>query len=179
MASPMTGTGRVIRRYLPAAALFVALLVAWQGAVTVFQLREYLLPAPLRVVQAMTGDEIPWLRHLSPVSGVTSSARAERDRRGAVEAVAEVDEVEDIAGPVAIEEGAQVGERLQAGVVQAHEHVARLQAGPLGAAPGHDRAEAHAVPPGPQVGPDPEERAARAARTTGAPRALRGPPARS
>src|SRR5258708_12319582 len=68
MASPMTGIGRVIRRYLPAAALFVALLVAWQLAVTVFQLREYLLPAPLRVVRAMTGDEIPWLRHLSITS---------------------------------------------------------------------------------------------------------------
>ena len=65
MASPMTGIGRMIRRYLPAAALFVALLVAWQLAVSVLQLREYLLPAPLRVVQAMMGDEIPWLRHLS------------------------------------------------------------------------------------------------------------------
>src|SRR3982074_2469105 len=68
MASPMTGTGRVIRRYLPAAALFAAPLVAWQLAVTVLQLREYLLPAPLRVVQAMMGDEIPWLRHLSITS---------------------------------------------------------------------------------------------------------------
>lgn len=68
MASPMTGIGRVIRRYLPAAALFVALIVAWQLAVTVFQLREYLLPAPLRVVRAMMGDEIPWLRHLSITS---------------------------------------------------------------------------------------------------------------
>jgi NitT/TauT family transport system permease protein len=68
MASPMTGIGRVIRRYLPAAALFVALIVAWQLAVTVLQLREYLLPAPLRVVRAMMGDEIPWLRHLSITS---------------------------------------------------------------------------------------------------------------
>lgn len=68
MASPMTGIGRVIRRYLPAAALFVALIVAWQLAVTMLQLREYLLPAPLRVVRAMMGDEIPWLRHLSITS---------------------------------------------------------------------------------------------------------------
>jgi ABC-type nitrate/sulfonate/bicarbonate transport system permease component len=29
----------------PAAALFMALIVAWQLAVTVFRLREYLLPA--------------------------------------------------------------------------------------------------------------------------------------
>lgn len=68
MASPMTGIGRVIRRYLPAAALFAALIVAWQLAVTMLQLREYLLPAPLRVVRAMMGDEIPWLRHLSITS---------------------------------------------------------------------------------------------------------------
>jgi NitT/TauT family transport system permease protein len=64
----MTGTERVLHRYLPAAALFVALIVAWQLAVTVFRLREYLLPAPLSVVRAMMGDEIPWIRHL----GITS-----------------------------------------------------------------------------------------------------------
>ena len=60
----MTGTGRVLHRYLPAATLFVALIVVWQLAVTVFRLREYLLPAPLSVVRAMMGGEIPWLRHL-------------------------------------------------------------------------------------------------------------------
>ncbi|HJV55301.1 MAG TPA: ABC transporter permease subunit, partial [Methylomirabilota bacterium] len=64
----MTGTGRALHRYLPAAALFVALIVAWQLAVTVLRLREYLLPAPMSVVRAMMGDEIPWLRHL----GITS-----------------------------------------------------------------------------------------------------------
>ena len=64
----MTGTGRALSRYLPAAALFVALIVAWQLAVTVLRVREYLLPAPLTVARAMLGDEIPWLRHL----GVTS-----------------------------------------------------------------------------------------------------------
>ena len=60
----MTGTGRVLHCYLHAAALFVALIVAWQLAVTVFRLRESLLPAPLSVVRAMMGDEIPWIRHL-------------------------------------------------------------------------------------------------------------------
>ena len=64
----MTGTGRALGRYLPAAALFAALLAAWQLAVSGLGLREYLLPAPMRVVQAMWGDEIPWLRHL----GVTA-----------------------------------------------------------------------------------------------------------
>lgn len=55
----MTGTGRVLSRYLPSAALFVALIVAWQLAVTVLRVREYLLPAPLTVARAMLGDEIP------------------------------------------------------------------------------------------------------------------------
>jgi NitT/TauT family transport system permease protein len=66
--SPMTGTGRALSRYLPAAALFAALLAAWQLAVSGLGLREYLLPAPMRVIQAMLGDEIPWPRHV----GVTA-----------------------------------------------------------------------------------------------------------
>jgi NitT/TauT family transport system permease protein len=49
--------------YLPAAALFVAMIVAWQLAVTLFDIREYLLPSPGAVWRAMTGDEIPWARH--------------------------------------------------------------------------------------------------------------------
>ena len=64
----MTGTGRALSRYLPAAALFAALLAAWQLAVSGLGLREYLLPAPMLVIQAMLGDEIPWPRHV----GVTA-----------------------------------------------------------------------------------------------------------
>ena len=64
----MTGTGRALSRDLPAAALFAALLAAWQLAVSGLGLREYLLPAPMRVIQAMLGDEIPWPRHV----GVTA-----------------------------------------------------------------------------------------------------------
>ena len=64
----MTGPGRALSRYLPAAALFAALLAAWQLAVSGLGLREYLLPAPMRVIQAMLGDEIPWPRHV----GVTA-----------------------------------------------------------------------------------------------------------
>ena len=64
----MTGPGRALHRYLPSVALFVALLVAWQLAVTVFQLREYLLPAPLTVVRALLGDEVPWPRHVAITS---------------------------------------------------------------------------------------------------------------
>jgi NitT/TauT family transport system permease protein len=42
--------------------------VAWQLAVTVLGLREYLLPAPLTVVRALLGDEIPWARHVAITS---------------------------------------------------------------------------------------------------------------
>jgi NitT/TauT family transport system permease protein len=64
----MTSTGRALQRYLPAAALFVALIAAWQLAVSLFRLREYLLPAPLTVARAMAGGEIPWIRHVSITS---------------------------------------------------------------------------------------------------------------
>jgi NitT/TauT family transport system permease protein len=49
---------------LPAAALFLATLLAWQAAVSVFQVREYLLPSPLVVLRAMSGAEVPWAGHL-------------------------------------------------------------------------------------------------------------------
>lgn len=71
----MTGTGRALFRYLPAAALFVALLVAWQLAVTVLRVREYLLPAPLTVARAMLGDEIPWLLITATILCLNIAAR--------------------------------------------------------------------------------------------------------
>jgi NitT/TauT family transport system permease protein len=64
----MTSTGRALSRYLPAVLLFVALIAAWQLAVTVFGLREYLLPAPLTVARAMMGYEVPWMRHVAITS---------------------------------------------------------------------------------------------------------------
>jgi NitT/TauT family transport system permease protein len=51
-------------RNLPAVVLFLALVVAWQAAVTVFGFREYLLPSPLTVLGALTGSDIPWASHL-------------------------------------------------------------------------------------------------------------------
>jgi NitT/TauT family transport system permease protein len=51
-------------RNAPAMLLFAALLVAWQLAVSLLGLREYLLPSPLAVLRALVGDEIPWVRHL-------------------------------------------------------------------------------------------------------------------
>ena len=49
--------------YLPAVGLFVGFVLLWQLAVTLFDIREYLLPGPRAVWQAMFSDEIPWLAH--------------------------------------------------------------------------------------------------------------------
>jgi len=53
-----------VGRNLPALILFVALLVLWQLGVSVFQLREYLLPSPLAVLRALASADIPWRVHL-------------------------------------------------------------------------------------------------------------------
>jgi NitT/TauT family transport system permease protein len=55
---------RWLVRNLPAVALFLVLLGAWQLAVSGLGLREYLLPSPLTVARALAGDEIPWAGHL-------------------------------------------------------------------------------------------------------------------
>ena len=49
---------------LPALSLFALLLVLWQFAVSVMGVREYLLPSPAAVFAALTGDQIPWMRHI-------------------------------------------------------------------------------------------------------------------
>ncbi len=54
---------RTLAHYLPAVGLFVAFIVLWQLAVSVFGIREYLLPGPMAVLQAMGSGEIPWLSH--------------------------------------------------------------------------------------------------------------------
>ncbi|MBI1847339.1 MAG: ABC transporter permease [Candidatus Rokubacteria bacterium] len=48
---------------LPSVALFALLLVAWQAAVGVLGIREYLLPSPLAVARALGASDIPWLSH--------------------------------------------------------------------------------------------------------------------
>jgi NitT/TauT family transport system permease protein len=53
-----------IRRNLPALILFLALLIVWQLGVSVFQVREYLLPGPLAVLRAIADPDIPWGAHL-------------------------------------------------------------------------------------------------------------------
>jgi NitT/TauT family transport system permease protein len=49
---------------LPALMVFALLLALWQFSVSVLQVREYLLPSPMSVLRALTGDEIPWARHI-------------------------------------------------------------------------------------------------------------------
>jgi NitT/TauT family transport system permease protein len=49
---------------LPAFSLFIVLLIAWQFAVTVGGIREYLLPSPQSVFAALVGGDIPWARHV-------------------------------------------------------------------------------------------------------------------
>jgi NitT/TauT family transport system permease protein len=53
-----------LARNLPSVVLFLALLVAWQVAVTTLGIREYILPSPLAVARALSGSEIPWMCHL-------------------------------------------------------------------------------------------------------------------
>jgi len=54
---------KTLAHYLPAVGIFVAFIALWQLAVTVFDIREYLLPGPWAVLQAMGSHEIPWLSH--------------------------------------------------------------------------------------------------------------------
>ena len=49
---------------LPAFVLFAALLVVWQVAVTVLGIREYLLPSPASVVDALFSTQIDWAGHI-------------------------------------------------------------------------------------------------------------------
>ncbi|MEO7937334.1 MAG: ABC transporter permease [Burkholderiaceae bacterium] len=56
--------GRKLASHWPAVAIFAAVLVLWQLAVSFLGLREYLLPSPMAVLRAMFGDEIPWGKHI-------------------------------------------------------------------------------------------------------------------
>jgi NitT/TauT family transport system permease protein len=62
--SPAIRLRRRLGGYLPATLLFFAVLVLWQLAVSLFGIREYLLPSPAAVVNALTSGEIPWFSHL-------------------------------------------------------------------------------------------------------------------
>lgn len=46
-------------------SLFVGVIILWQLAVSVFGIREYLLPSPMSVIRAMLSGEIAWASHIS------------------------------------------------------------------------------------------------------------------
>src|SRR5262245_35814614 len=60
----MMNTSAVMQRLLPATVMFVSFVALWQLAVTGLGVREYLLPSPLSVLQAMGPGEIPWMKHI-------------------------------------------------------------------------------------------------------------------
>ena len=60
----MTKFNALGRQYWPTVILFIVLLAAWQITVSVGGIREYLLPAPLSVWNALWTGEIAWSQHL-------------------------------------------------------------------------------------------------------------------
>src|SRR5882672_6719854 len=53
-----------LQRIFPATMMFVGFVAVWQLAVSGLGVREYLLPSPLSVLQAMASGEIPWRKHI-------------------------------------------------------------------------------------------------------------------
>ena len=60
----MSKISRKIFDLVPAILLFAAVIVLWQLAVSVFGVREYLLPSPGSVVRSMFGGGIDWVGHI-------------------------------------------------------------------------------------------------------------------
>jgi NitT/TauT family transport system permease protein len=60
----MMNTSAGLQRILPATLMFGSFVAVWQLAVTGLGVREYLLPSPLSVLQAMGPGEIPWTKHI-------------------------------------------------------------------------------------------------------------------
>ena len=54
----------LLRQYWPTVALFAFLLACWQLAVSLGGIREYLLPSPLSVWNALWHGDIAWVPHL-------------------------------------------------------------------------------------------------------------------
>jgi NitT/TauT family transport system permease protein len=60
----MTKLEKLGRQYWPTIVLFIALLAIWQLVATFSGIREYLLPSPISVWNALWTGEIPWSQHL-------------------------------------------------------------------------------------------------------------------
>jgi NitT/TauT family transport system permease protein len=60
----MTKFSTLSRQYWPTLVLFALLLASWQLAVSLGGIREYLLPSPLSVWNALWHGDTVWWPHL-------------------------------------------------------------------------------------------------------------------
>lgn len=60
----MTIRAEALRQALPAIGMFAVFIGVWHLAATTLGVREYLLPSPLAVLQAMGPGDIPWGKHI-------------------------------------------------------------------------------------------------------------------
>ena len=60
----MTKLNALARQYAPTIVLFLVLLATWQAAASFSGIREYLLPSPISVWNALWTGEISWSQHL-------------------------------------------------------------------------------------------------------------------
>ena len=60
----MTKLNALWRQYAPTIVLFLVLLATWQAAASFSGIREYLLPSPISVWNALWTGEIAWSQHL-------------------------------------------------------------------------------------------------------------------
>ena len=60
----MTKLNTLWRQYAPTIVLFLVLLATWQAAASFSGIREYLLPSPISVWNALWTGEISWSQHL-------------------------------------------------------------------------------------------------------------------
>ena len=60
----MNTVARKLADWLPAFVLFALLILLWQLAVSVFGIREYLLPSPASVGRALLSSQINWANHI-------------------------------------------------------------------------------------------------------------------
>jgi NitT/TauT family transport system permease protein len=64
MATMRLALTRAFWRYLPTALIFLGVLLAWQLVVTVFGVREYILPSPAAVWHALVDSGQRWGYHM-------------------------------------------------------------------------------------------------------------------
>ena len=60
MASQERGVRQAIGYYLPSALVMLALLVAWEAAVTIGGVKEYILPSPVSALKALGRPNYQW-----------------------------------------------------------------------------------------------------------------------